>query len=425
MRKYLVLSGIVLAAIAAQPRNASAKPPRLGDPVELMKMARDDLPCITFAQPFIRVSPNGDKCIYIRRTGGDYTAMLHIRTFGPPVAEHAVPAAVAASPTYWTWGFSGRSWRADGLRVGYLMVGSKDGMADQEIRHRLGVGYFDWTVPLPQQSGGGLDLGAKRSHTSVTYACRGTALWRAESDLRDYASCRVVGPNGVLYKGRGFAIHDLSPSPDNRHIAWTEVPAPRRRRRGAVPGAAKEAAARAGVKGKADPPPVGTSTVIVDTKTRKVVRRIPLSMNVCGPVVWAAGGDVLCYGDVVKIGKLYRREVKAMTVATGDSKLIVRDAKAVGVLGGRLVCNRGPACTQTVMMGSSYMPPPGTDPRPQTDSIVLCDLDKDAEPIPLRTGAYAQQVVGDALIYAEINGSHVIVWKVKLADDQPTRNGER
>lgn len=405
---------IGLAAAAAPGQDAPAKPPRLADPVELMKLPQDDLPCITFARPFIRVSPSGDKCIYIRMTGGDYRAMLHIRTFGPPVAEHAVPAAVAASPTYWAWGFSGRSWRADGLRVAYLLAGSKDDMADQEIRHRLGAAYFDWGLTPAQQSGGGVSRSAKRSHTAVTYACKGTALWRAESDLKNYASCRVTGPGGVLYEGRGFAIHHLSPSPDGRHLAWTEIPAPKRRKRGAGGAPAREAAARAGGKGKVDPPPAGTSIVIADTKTRKVVRRIPLSMNVCSPVVWAAGGNVLCYGDVVKIGRLHRREIKALTLATGDSNLIVRDAIAVGVLGGQLVCNRGPACTQTVMMGSSYMPPPGTDPRPQTNAIVLCDLDRQSEIIPLRTGAFAQQVVGDALIYAEENGSDVIVWKAKL-----------
>jgi hypothetical protein len=68
---------------------------------------------------------------------------------------------------------------------------------------------------------------------------------------------------------------------------------------------------------------------------------------------------------------------------------------------------------------SSYAPPPGTDPRPRTDAIVLCDLDKEAEPIPLRTGAFAQQVVGDALIYAEENGSDVIVWKAKIGPPPP------
>ena len=98
MRIYLVLLGIGLAAAAAPPQDASAKPPRLADPVELMKVPKGVLPGLTFARPFIRVSPGGDKCIYIRRTGTDSKAMLHIRTFGPPVAEHAALTAVAPQP---------------------------------------------------------------------------------------------------------------------------------------------------------------------------------------------------------------------------------------------------------------------------------------------------------------------------------------
>jgi len=182
VRKYLVLLGIGLAVAAAPPQDALAKPPGLADPVELMKLPKDALPVLSSARPFIRVSPSGDKCIYIRMTGADYKAMLHIRTFGLPVADHAVPAAVPASPLYWAWGLSGRCWRADGLQVAYLLAGSKDNMADEHIRHRLGAAYFNWALTPAQQSGGGLSRSAKRSHTAVTYACKGAALWRAESD---------------------------------------------------------------------------------------------------------------------------------------------------------------------------------------------------------------------------------------------------
>ncbi|MGB2822334.1 MAG: hypothetical protein WBF17_15215, partial [Phycisphaerae bacterium] len=315
---------------------------------------------------------------------------------------------------YWLWGFSGRCWRADGMQVAYLLAGSKDGMANEDVRYRLGAARFDWTLPVPQQSGGGIAKPAERSHTAVTFGHTGDACWRAESDLREHSSCRVVGPKGMLYGGEGFAIHHLVPSPDGRHMAWVEVPPWKRRRRPAAAPAAREATARAGLRGRTPAEQVAPCLVVMDIAAAKIVHRIRLPRFPGDPPVWAAGGKVLCYGHIAEINRVFRREIQALDLASGTARLVVRDAKAVGAVGGSLIANRGPACVPMMQHSSSYAPPPGTDDRPKNDAIVLCSLAEDSQPVVLLRGAFAQEVLGRDLIYAEENGPDVIVWKAAL-----------
>lgn len=414
MRSALVALLVGLPAAGLWAADAEKpSPPRFGEPVELMKLPKDQVPLITFAGPFVRVSPTGERCIYLRRAGNPIQAMLHIRQFGPPPKEFAVPTAVPARLRYWLWGFFGHCWRADGRQVAYLLAGSKDGMADEPVRYRLGAARFDWSLPLPQQSGGGLGAGAKRSHTAVSFGAAGKGLWRAESDLRHYGSCRVVGPKGVVYEGKGFAIHHLVPSPDGRHVAWVETPPwPKRRRSGLSP-AEREKAARLGLRQKTPPPPT-PAIVILDVATRKVVRRIALSRYSSPWPLWAAGGKRLCYGEISQIRRIYRREIKAFRLADGTTRVVLRDARPIGALGRWLVANRGPACIPMTQHSSSYRPPPGTDPRPKRNEIVLCDLESEAAPLPLLADAFAQQLVGRDLVYARENGPDVVVSKAAL-----------
>jgi hypothetical protein len=387
-------------------------PPRLGEPVELMKLPKDQVPPMTFAGPFVRVSPTGDRCIYLRRAGSAQRTMLYIRQLGTP-KEFAPPTAVHAPLRCWLWGFFGRCWRADGRQVAYLLAGHKDGGVDEPVRYRLGATRFDWSLPLDQEFGGGLGANAKRSHTAVSFDAAGKGFWRAESDLRHYGSCRVLGPKGVVYEGKGFAIHHVVPSPDGRHVAWAEMPPwPKRRRSGLSP-AEKERAARMGQREKAPPPPT-PAIVILDVATRKVVRRIALSRYSSPWPLWAGGGKRLCYGEISQIRRVYRREIKALRLADGTTRVVLRDARPIGALGRWLVANRGPACIPMTQHTSSYAPPPGTDPRPKRDEIVLCDLETEAAPRTLLVGAFAQQLVGRDLVYARKNGPDVVVSKAPL-----------
>jgi len=393
---------------------AAPKSLALGDRVELMKLPKDKVPVITWAFAFVRVSPKADRCVYIRRTGAPYKTMLQIRTFGPPVAEQAALAATPATPRCWLMGFSGRCWRADGQQVAYLIADSKDERTDMPADRRLGVAVFDWSLPVPQQSGGGAGPSSPRTATAVTFAPTGKDLWRAESDVEKYASCRIVGPRGVIYKAAGVALYHLVPSPDGRHLAWIEQPPTGRRRHADVTAAAREAAARKRIKGVTVPLREKSAVVVFDRASRKVVHRVELNRHCQDPMVWAAGGKMLCYADIVSKDRIYRLEIHALDLADGKTRLIARDAKAIGAVDGYLLANRGPGCIPMMQLASSWAPPPGTDPRPKRNEIVLFDLSKQAEPVVLVAEAFAQQLLARDLIYAEENGPDVIVWRAPL-----------
>ena len=386
MRIGIAISLIGLLAASAGAA-AGPKPPALGERVELLKLPKDKVPGVTWAFPLVRISPKGDRCVYIRRTGAPYKTMLQIRTFGPPVAEHAVLAATPSSPRCWLMALSGQCWRADSLQVAYLVADPKEESKDVPAHRRLGVAVFDWSLPRPRQSGGGAAPGSRLTATAVTFGPAGKGLWRAESDLEKYASCRVIGPGGVAYKSAGFAIYHLAPSPDGRRLAWVEQ-SPTWRRKSAV--------------------------VVMDLKSRKVVRRVELHRHGGGPLVWAAGGKTLCYPDLVRVDRIYRSEIRALGLADGKTRLIARDAKALGALGDRLLANRGPACMPAMQFASSSAPRPGLDPRPRRNEIILLDLTKDSEPVCLAPGTFAQQLIGRDLIYAEANGPDVIIWRAPI-----------
>ena len=420
-----VIVALLANAAAAQPAGAGATP-TLGDPTELMKLAEQDLPAISFAHPFVRVSPTYKRCIYIRRTGGDYKAMLMIHTFGSPSKEFGAPTAVRISPIYWRWSLSGRCWRADGMRVAYLLAGKKDGMAGEDTRHRLGLAHFDWDTPVPQQAGGGATKGAARSHTAVTYAAAGKQLWHAQSDLRKYTSARISGDRGVVYEAKGVAIYGLTTSPDGKLLAWTEASPHGKRARPADPADADavEANARARL-GKPAPPKAAPrfSLVVMDPKVKKVVHRVGMRQRPGGPLVWAGGGKLLCYDDVAEVERIFRAEVKALDVTDGKIKLVARDGRPVGAVGSWLIINRGPACIPMRQHLSSFIPPDAKDDRPQANAIVLCDLAGGTKPRVLLPGALAQQVVGGQLIYAYKSGKDVLVMKASLTakSDKPAK----
>ena len=166
--------------------------------------------------------------------------------------------------------------------------------------------------------------------------------------------------------------------------------------------------------------------VILNLETRKVVQRIGLSRHVpywrdAQPPVWTADSKALCYGDVAGVEKVYRREVRLFDLVGKKDRQLARDAVAVGATAGGIVLNRGPSCQPMAQHISSYIPPGAADDRPKTDGIVFCRLTGKAEPQTLASNAYAQQVLGDALIYARRSGEHVIVMRARLKPVMPPK----
>jgi len=397
---FVILLSAALAAAPAAAKEPSSPSVQLARTVELMKLPKDRVPAITFARPFVRVSPKGDRAIYIRRDGR--SAVMYLRKLDGQGQEGPVPAAAKMSSIHWQNAFSGLNWRADGMRVAYL-VADKDKEGNlPEPPYRLGVQVFQWDLPVAQAAGGG-GTGRKDMPccTSVTYSADGKTLWRALGDEKNRTRAALAAAsktrrklNGVLYRAEGVGIYHLAPSPDGRHLAWIE------------------AASRRGAR-KSNP----SAVVVMDVGKLKIARRVLLGPLVVGPIdapppVWADGGKLLCYGDVVRIARICHREVHALDVKTGTTRLVIRNAVAVGATGKWLFLNRGPAVMPMSQMISSYAPI--GDPRPRRDAIVACRLDEGAGPITILDGAYLQQVTGGSLIYATRSGEHILVMKAAL-----------
>ena len=136
--------------------------------------------------------------------------------------------------------------------------------------------------------------------------------------------------------------------------------------------------------------------------------------------MWTADSKAICYGDVVKIDRVYRREVRVLGLGKKAGKVLVRDALAVGAIPGGIILNRGPGCTPMGQYISSLSPGPGDD-RPKTDNVVLCSLTGKTLPQTLVSNAYCQQVMGDRLIYAQRNADQVLVMQARLKRPKPSK----
>jgi hypothetical protein len=172
--------------------------------------------------------------------------------------------------------------------------------------------------------------------------------------------------------------------------------------------------------------------VVVELKSKKVVRRIPLSkhiyswMDVKAPV-WTTDSAAICYGDVALADRVWRREVRVMPITQGKKladktgRLLARDSIAIGAVDGGVVLNRGPACIPTRQMYSSYAPLGSITPT--SNDIIFCSLKPKAQPVTLIKNAFAQHVRKDDVIYYQHNGDDILFMQAKLKlppKDKPT-----
>jgi len=406
MRRMLVVGGLsvfLTAFFTASVGAQAVRAPRfwLAEPAELIKLHKDKLPPLTrWAQlPLVRISPDGKRYIYIRmvRLGQAIPymgEMVHVRTGGEP----ATWDNIGIDPAYCRMSMTGIVWRADSLRVLLLNPKTKEGGGwVDDWRNTMFAYAMCWDVKNPQFSRPRCyrlrDKG-ETGCTSVTYSPDGKLLWAAYSDPKDYKSCGVSeGPQGrgrrgrILYRRKGAVIYHLSPSLDGKHLAWVEFQPTK-------------------AKGHDGP-----QVVVLDLKTRKVVHRVVLSRDIrapwdCQPPVWTADSRAICYGtvDVAEPDRVHRRAVYVLKLGEKTSKVLLRDAVAVGAVTGGIVLNRGPAC---VSFGQGLKV--RRMPASVTDDVVLCSLYGSASPITLVQRAYAQQVTPKWILYAQANGDDVLI----------------
>ena len=396
----LAVWGIVLSLPTAAAAQAGASV-GLDGFAELLKLPKDHLPPITFARPMVRVSPAGDRLIYIRMLGDK--AKLHLRRVGsarsdsPVVWDEPIPAL------YCRMSFPGLAWRADGQRVLFAQEPSKDkeGWAAGVYGRRMRPWHMCYDLPNPQcKLCRHRSLSGATGCTGLSYSPDGKTLWTAFSDPEAFKVCGVTGnaPDGTgrqFYRGSDAAIYHLSPSPDGKHLAWIETHSrkhPRLYR--------------------------GPDLVVLNIKARKVVHRIALSSDIpswldAQPPVWSADSTAICYGDVANVNRVYRREVRLLPLGADSAKLLVRDALAVGAAAEGVILNRGPACTPMRQEISSFAPLDGAADLPRENRVILHGLSAD-DPQVLVGNAFAQQVAGRHVIYAQQSGNDVIVLRAEL-----------
>ena len=407
MQRSCLIAAVTLLLVSfAAGDDAAPEPVRIEGARELLKFHKDRVPALSLARPFIRFSPSGNRYIRIRvHVINEHKAKLHVgqprpdKCDMPTVWDEAIPAF------YCRLGFAGIAWRADSQRVLFLQEPSKDhpDWAPGVYGQRMRPWAMKWDVKMPQF---GLcrhmrlrDKG-ETGCTALSYSPDGTILWTAFSDPKEFKSCGITenvrgrAKSRILYHRTGAAIYYLVPSPDGRFLAWLEV-YPRKA------------------------PFRGPDVVVMNSRTRKTIHRIALSRHIPGwldaqPPVWTVDSGAICYGDVVAVDKVFRREVRVRRLGQKAGMLIVRDALAVGAVAEGIIVNRGPSCVPMRQHISSRIPPAGGALLPTTNDVVLCDATGKAPPVILVRRAFAQQVRGRRIIYAQRNGDDLLVMRADL-----------
>ena len=252
--------------------------------------------------------------------------------------------------------------------------------------------------------------------TGLSYSPDGKLLWTAFSEPKKSKRCGITcwdaaaEKSRTVYRQADAAVYHLVPSPNGKYLAWVETH-PR--------------------KGRGPRP--STEVIVFDIKAGKAVHRIGLSPHAGNwvdtpPPVWTADSTAICYGDVVAIDRLFRREVRLLPLGSTTGRLVVRDAIAVGATNDGILCNRGPGCQPGRQMLSSWAPPGGGAGLPRTNDVILCSLSATGPSTTLVPQAFAQQVLPGSLLYAQVSGNDVIVVRARLkrraAPDKPPRPQE-
>jgi len=381
------------------------KTPHLEDAKELLKLNKDLLPPNMTGGEMFRLSPSGKRFMYIRMyPGPEYGCKIHLGQFKPVLTDSSVVWERAIPGFYCRMTLAGLAWRNDSQRVLFL----QEADTDQKKCQRMDPWAMMWDIKNPQlKLIGHMRLGDRKTTgcTAATYSPDGKTTWTAFSDVEDFTICGVTervqnrAMSRVVYKSKGRLIHYLTPSPNGKLLAWVET---YRRTRG-----------------NNKPPDV----VVVDLKSKKIVRRIALSKHIpswldAKAPVWTADSAAICYGDVVCADRLYRRQVRITPVAPikkladETSRPLALDSIAIGSVDGGIVLNRGPACMPSRQSISSYAPI--GDIRPPSNDIIFCSLKPKAQPVTLIKNAFTQHVRKGDVIYSQRNGDDVLFMQAKL-----------
>jgi hypothetical protein len=399
MKNAIITAGLTLAiALTGLAGETSDKTARIENRTELLKLAKDLLPSNVMGGGVFRLSPSGNRYIYIRRYPG-YKYKLHFGQFKPAMTDSPAVWDRGLPAFYCRMTLAGVAWRGDSQRV--LFLQEIDTTRDKG--HRMEPWEMKWDIKNPQFGRSKhMKFGDKNftGCTAGSYSPDGKTIWAAFSDVKDFKVCGVTenvrgrAKSRILYRNTGRLIHYLTPSPDGRFLSWVET-YPRKRAKGWR----------------------GPDVVIVDVKSGKVVRRIGLSKDIPGWLdakapIWTTDSAAICYGDVVQADRLWRREVRVTKPSDKTSRLLARDSIAIGAVDGGIVLNRGPACVPMRQSISSVVPPGRFTPI--INEIIFCSLTAETEPVTLIGNAFAQQVRQGTIVYSQRNGDDILIMQAVL-----------
>jgi hypothetical protein len=400
MKNAIVTATLILAAATSGlGADASEKTARIENPKELLKLNKDLFPPNMMGGGFFRLSPSENRYIYIRMYPGDtFGCKLHFGQFKPSAIDSPAVWDRAIPSFYCRMTFAGITWRSDSQRALFLQeIDTK-----QKVAQRMTPWEMKWDIKKPQFGRARhmvLGDNDSTSCTSASYSPDGKILWTAFGDPKDFKACGITektqgrDKSRVVYRNTGRLIHHLTPSPNGKLLSWVETSSSK---------LAKS---------------VAPDVVIVDIKSRKVIRRIGLSnhgiswLGAQAPV-WTADSAGICYGDVVKIGRLWRREVRITKLSDKTSRLLARDSIAIGAADGGIVLNRGPSCVPMSQHFSSWRGPGGITPT--TDTVIFCSPAAKVKPTTLINNASAQHVRAGKIIYSQLNGNDILIMRATL-----------
>ena len=384
------------AGLAAEPPAAVA----LGEHAELLKLPKDNTPTTSLGRAFVRLSPTGRRLLYLRRHRGAGT-IPHLVEVGRPKSDSPVPWEGQGIGVYYArLGMSGVVWRADGQRAMFLQPKrNDDGTWVPDYQCTMSAWAMCWDAANPQcgriqRMSLGRDLGC----TSASYSADGKMLWTALGNPKYHKLCGVTEwdharrRGATIYKRDKGAIFHLAPSPDGKHLAWVE----------------QTPAKKSGVK---------LEVVVFRRKGHKTLLRYELTGHLprwldVQPPIWTRDSKGVCFGDVIVRDRVFRRQVYVWDLAGKGPRPIVQFAWCVGAAAQGLVLNRGPGCTPMRQHISSFIPPGRV--MPTVDEIILADPAGARAPQTLLSGAFAQQVVGDRLVYVQASGEDMLVMSVRM-----------
>ncbi len=148
MKNAIVTATLILAiAASGLAADASEKTARIENPKELLKLSKDLFPPNMMGGGYFRLSPSGNRYMYIRMyTGQEYGCKLHFGQFKPAMTDSPAIWNRALPAWYCRMTLAGVAWRNNSQRVLFL----QETDIKQDKGQRMEPWEMKWDLKAPQ-----------------------------------------------------------------------------------------------------------------------------------------------------------------------------------------------------------------------------------------------------------------------------------